>query len=104
MSDRKANLSKQYGCDPDTARRSDPVYSTPSFGLHIEKHDDEKKKHHHRACINQHLYDSHETGVKRYKQRSQPKKGDDQAEGARNGITIKDNSGAEDDHQQRKDP
>ena len=99
MSDRNANLNQQYHCDGAAARGSDPVYPTPFFGLQVEKHDDEKEKHHHRACINQHLNDSHEIGVKRHKQRSQSEKRDDQTEGASNGIRTKDNGGAEDQHQ-----
>ena len=102
--DHKANLYEQDEHHPDAARDSEPVDSTPFFGLKIEKHDDEKKQHHHGACINQHLNDSDKEGVERHEQRGQPKERNNEAERARYRITIDDNAGAENHRQHCKHP
>ena len=102
--DHKANLNEQDERYPDAARGSEPIDSTPFFGLEVEKHDDEKKQHHHGACIHQHLNDSDKEGIKRHEKSGQPKKRNNEAERARDRITIDDNAGAEDQRHQRKDP
>jgi hypothetical protein len=94
----KANLNEQDERHADPARGSEPIDSTPFFGLQVKKHDDEKEKHHHRACVNQHLNDADKEGVKRHEQRSQSKKRNNEAQRARDRITIDDNSRAEDQH------
>ena len=94
--DHKADLDEQDERYPDAARGSEPIDSTPFFGLQIKKHDDEKEKHHHGACVNQHLNDSHKECVKRHEESGQPKKRNNEAECARDRITIGDNGGAKD--------
>ena len=104
MPNHETNLNDQDERDSDAARDSEPVDSTPFFGLKIDKHDDEKKQHHHGTCINQHLNDSDKEGVERHEQGGQSKERNNEAERARDGITIDDNSGAEGQRHQCKDP
>src|SRR5437867_155373 len=66
VANHKANLNEQDECHADASRGSEPIDSTPFFGLQVKKHDDEKEKHHHGAGVNQHLNDSDKEGVKRH--------------------------------------
>jgi hypothetical protein len=96
VANHKPNLNEQYERYPDAARGSEPIDSTPFFGLEVEKHDDEKKKHHHGARVNQHLNDSDKEGVKRHEKSGEPQKRNNETESARDRITIDDNACAKD--------
>jgi hypothetical protein len=96
VANHKANLNEQDERYPDAARGSEPIDSTPFFGLQIKKHYNEKEKHHHGACVNQHLNDSDKEGVKRHEESGQPKKRNNETERTRDWVTISDNCRSED--------
>ena len=82
----------------DAASRGQPIDFAEFFRTQIEEHDDEKEKNHHRPGIYEHLDDADEVGIERHKERGQAEKGNDEAQRAGDGITIKNDPGAEHQH------
>ena len=74
------------------------------FRPQIEQHDDEKEQDHDRAGINEHLDYANEVCIERHEESGKSEKGNNQAESARDRVSINDHGGAEDEHEQCEDP
>ena len=104
VADDVKNLEKQSERDGDCAGGGQPIYLTSLFGAKIEKHDNEKKKNNDRAGVHQHLNDADEIGVERHEERGEAEERNDETECARHRIAVDNHSGAENQHQRRKNP